>query len=423
MRHLRRRARHRRGGPPSGRPERPCRRPPPPWRPRPRRAWRRGRRPWPPPRPADASPPRRACRRGRRVLDERRGGHEVPVEAERLGRQAEGEAHDLRDEEDRQRLLAACRHRLLAQVEVAVAERAGDDDRLRAVAPCVLDDGAAEPHDGAGAADAEGAAAALDLHVPVDGLGAAGADDVVHLGRLLRVVAAAELRRTNEQAAVVGGELDALERVGLARRRRRLLLEGRRRIVQKLHRIEDLDAVREGAAEDLGHPLCKTILGRDREMRSGEAAVAGGAGRQYTVEALRLGEGQVAGRQRHAEQVVGGVAAACAAAVPVGDLGEPDAELGDDGAQALVELRRGAVQRAAGIVGDAASGLRPRGVLRAQGRRVLGQRAHGVTPHCSKMRLTSATPSILSASRWSLPRVSMPGALVTSFMRSPVLSL
>ncbi len=62
------------------------------------------------------------------------GRHEVPVEAELFGRQAEGEAHHLGDEEDRQRLLAARRHRLLPQVEVAVAERAGDDDRLGAVA-------------------------------------------------------------------------------------------------------------------------------------------------------------------------------------------------------------------------------------------------------------------------------------------------
>ena len=116
--------------------------------------------------------------------------------------------------------------------------------------------------------------------------------------------------------------------------------------------------VRERPAEDLGHALGEALLLGDGEARRGEPVVAGGAGRQHAVEALRLGERQVARRQGHAEQVVGGVAAAGAAAVPVRDLGDGDAQRLDDGAQALVELGGRAVQRAAGVVGDAAIGLR-----------------------------------------------------------------
>ena len=198
-----------------------------------------------------------------------------------LGRQAEGEAHHLRDEEDRQRLLAALRHRLLAQVEVAVAERAGDDDGLGAVAPRVLDDGAAEPHDGAGAADAEGAAAALDLHVPLDVVGAAGVDDVVHLHRLLGVVVAAELGRADEQAAVVRRELDAVERVGLGQRRRHLLLDERAVLVQQLHGVEHLDACwRTGGR---GSPACAR-RGRPLPRRRG-APTRGGCSRRRRAPA------------------------------------------------------------------------------------------------------------------------------------------
>ena len=43
----------------------------------------------------------------------------------------------------------------------------------------VGDDRSAEAHDRSGATDGEGCAAALDLHVPVDRLGAAGGDDFV----------------------------------------------------------------------------------------------------------------------------------------------------------------------------------------------------------------------------------------------------
>ncbi len=100
-----------------------------------------------------------------------------------------------------------------------------------------------------------------------------------------------------------------------------------------------------------------------------------------------------------------------------------DAERLDHGAQALVELGGRAVQRAAGVVGEAARGLLRRGAFDGQGRHVFGDGAHSVTPHCSKIRLISLTPSILSARRLSLPRANMPGALVTSFIRSPVLSL
>ncbi len=292
-----------------------------------------------------------------------------------------------------------------------------------------------------GPADAERAAAALDLHVPVDVVGAAGVDDVVHHRRLLGVVAAGELGRAHEQAAVVRGQLDAVERVGLRQRRGHALVDERAVLVQHLHGVEHLDAVVERAAEDLRHALGEALFFGDRVARRRKPVVAGGAGREHAVEALRLGERQVACGKRHAEQVVGGVAAARAAAVPVGDLGDGDTERLDDCAQALVELGRGAVQRAARVVGDAARCLLPRGVV-GHGRHggVCGGRAerrlfgapldgrpgvaiHGVTPHCSKILLISFTPSILSARRFSLPRANMPGALVTSFMRSPVLSL
>ena len=162
-----------------------------------------------------------------------------------------------------------------------MAERAGDHDRLGAVAPGVLDDGAAEPHDGAGAADAERAAAALDLHVPVDGVAAAGADDVVHLRGLLRVVAATELGRTNQQAAVVGGELDALEGLASLGDAAIFSLMSAACIVQQLHGIEHLDAVCERPSEDLGHPLGEALLG----PRSRGARRRGGCSRRRMARA------------------------------------------------------------------------------------------------------------------------------------------
>ncbi len=47
--------------------------------------------------------------------------------------------------------------------------------------------------------------------------------------RLLGVVVAADLRRADQQAAVVRGQLDAVERVGLGQRRGHLLVDQRRR--------------------------------------------------------------------------------------------------------------------------------------------------------------------------------------------------
>ena len=96
---------------------------------------------------------------------------------------------------------------------------------------------------------------------------------------LLGVVVAADLERAHEQAAVVGGQLDALERVG-REGRGDLLLDGRGSVAEQLDDVVHLDAVGERAAEDVGHPLGEPVLGGDREAGGREAVVAGGAGRE-----------------------------------------------------------------------------------------------------------------------------------------------
>ncbi len=93
------------------------------------------------------------------------------------------------------------------------------------------------------------------------------------------------------------------------------------------------------------------LLG-DRVDGSRKPVVAGCARGEDLVGALGFGERQVAGRQGHAEQVVGDVGRACPAAAPVVDLGKADLERRGDGQQALLVLARGAVHGAAGVVGE-----------------------------------------------------------------------
>ena len=340
----------------------------------------------------------------------------VPLDAEILGRQSEREAEDLRDVQDGERRSSARLHRLLPQVQVGLAQRAGDHDGLGAVGAGVLDDGAAEPHDGGGAAHAVGAAAALDLHVPVDGLGAAGGDHVVHEHRLLDVVAGGDRLRPHEQAAVVGGQLDVAHEVLLDGRRGDALGDRLARVAQQLRHAEDVDGVLEVPAEDVGHAAGEVRVLLQRLVSDEEAVVAGGAGRQDLVEALRLGQREVPRREGDGQVVVDDVAAAGAAAAPVGDLRQGDAERAGDGPQALVVLRRGAVERAPRVVGDGRRLARGLDGLFDDG-------THGFTPHLSKIRLTSATPWMRSGRRESLPRVNMPGAFSTSPMKARLRSL
>ena len=86
--------------------------------------------------------------------------------------------------------------------------------------------------------------------------------------------------------------------------------------------LTTLDGVGERPAEHLGHLGGHAGLVGDRVRGARKAVVAGRAGRQDVVGPLGFGERQVAGRQGHAEQVVGGVRRARPAAAPVVDLGK-----------------------------------------------------------------------------------------------------
>ena len=237
--------------------------------------------------------------------------------------------------------------------------------------------------------------------------------------RLLGVVAAADLRRADEQAAVVGGQLDAVERVGLGQRRGDLLLdESRPRSCSSCDGVEHLDGVGERAAEDLGHAARR---GRRPRRRRG-APPRGGCSRRRRAPAR--------GRSPAPRPAPG-----CGPAGPRRAGGRwcgrcsrrSSSSRGSRRGRCRAPRRRRAGSRRTRARCRAASS---RGSRRGRGRSApRGVRGCGVRRRrCSRGHpalLEDALdlgrrPSILSARRLSLPRANMPGALVTSFMRSPV---
>ena len=99
----------------------------------------------------------------------------------------------------------------LAAVEVHLAQRAGDQDRLGAAGVGVGEDAAHEVVDDVLLGERQRGAAAVGLVVPLDGLAAERRDDVVHVRGVLGVLGQRDLGRPREQATVVAGHLEAGE--------------------------------------------------------------------------------------------------------------------------------------------------------------------------------------------------------------------
>ncbi len=208
---------------------------------------------------------------------------------------------------------------------------------------------AAEPHHRGGAATARRRRRSTRPHVPVDGVGAAGRDDLLHRAGLLGVVVAGDLGGPHQQAAVVGGQLDAARAVG--RSAAAILLDRAARVAQQLDDVAHLDAVGERAGRGC------------RGMRAASPLRCDARGAPPRGGCSRPRRAPAPGRSPVPRPARG-----CAPAAPrrAGDRSRApmlapqhdqssisvrlDAERGGDGAQALVELARGAVQRTAGVV-------------------------------------------------------------------------
>ena len=112
------------------------------------------------------------------------------------------------------KLLAGCLFDLfLADVQVAVAQGAGDHDAVGAGRLGGGEDLAGELEDDAGARQGEVGAAALQPVAPGDGLGTGGVDDPLHDGRGLDAVQVRHVGGAGQQAAVVAGDFQPGERL------------------------------------------------------------------------------------------------------------------------------------------------------------------------------------------------------------------
>jgi hypothetical protein len=164
---------------------------------------------------ADQKRPCRLCRCGRlnlELLDDRGDGDDVPLELELGLLEPGGHADQLREVQDRHRVVLPGRlaQLRLPRVEREVAQRAGRDDRVRARFRRLLDrlDQLAERDLLTGLDDRK--AAALDLGRVVDRLPAACLDDRLERPRPVRVLEPEELGRPQDLTAVERRHLQAL---------------------------------------------------------------------------------------------------------------------------------------------------------------------------------------------------------------------
>ncbi len=244
--------------------------------------------------------------------------------------------------------------------------------------------------------------------------------------RLFGVVEAGDLGRAHQQAAVVGGQLEAGQRRRLQLRRGQLF-DARRVLQQHVDDVAHGHVVGERPPEDVGHAGGQRLVAAELVAGGRQTVEAGGAGRHHFVGALLGRQRQVARRQRHAEGVIGRVGRAGAAAGPVVDLAHLDAEGVGHGAEALVELARGAVQRAARVVGERHSRSPPAAGVGsprvARGSRHSRPASPAGSSQSLKMRRTFSMSRMRSGRGCSLPRLSMPGALLASASSAPLRSL
>ena len=179
---------------------------------------------------------------------------------------------------------------------------------------------AREPQHDLGLRDRVAGAAALGLVRPVDGLGAGGGQELVEHRRVLGIVEAHHRRRAQEQAAVVGGDPQAGQR--LRRRARRSPRSRCRRAGSPAgaspasSRRSRRRARRRPSRRLSASPAISMV-------RQLQAAVAGRAG---DGDGVARGGGQVLRRQGEREQRVGLVRRRRAAAGPVRQLGHLEAE-------------------------------------------------------------------------------------------------
>jgi hypothetical protein len=215
-----------------------------------------------------------------------------------------------------------------------------------------------EMDDDVAAIESKATTAAIDAKAPGQGFGAKELEQIVHRLRVFGVVPELGVERgSDEQAAIVGDDLEAVERLD---ERLGELVFGK--VVGKdVEEITRADAVLEREVKEEFHAGAEGVILREGEVGGSGTGVAGGAGdgegggEVWVTEVEELSLGEVAGWEGEEEGVVHGVGGGSAAAVPVGDLDEVEVEGVADEVGADTELDAGGMQGATRVEGIARS--------------------------------------------------------------------
>ena len=209
-----------------------------------------------------------------------------------------------------------------------------------------------EMYDDVGAVESKASTAAVDAIAPGKGLCAHELEDMVHRLRVLGVVPAGGVFRwANEEAAIVGDDLEALEWLGDVGGEL-----GRGKVVgQDVEEVARADAAAELKVEHRFHLCAKGRVVAESEVGGGGARVAGGAGdgqaelSGIVLDRDLLSLSEIASGESEKESVVHAVGGRSAAAVPVGDLEHLQTEGVADEVGAGAELDASGMEGATGI--------------------------------------------------------------------------
>jgi hypothetical protein len=177
---------------------------------------------------------------------------------------------------------------------------------------------------------------------------------MVHRLRVLGVVPASGVfRRADEEATIVGDDLEALEWLGDVGGE----LGGGKVVGQDVEEVARADAAVELKVEHRLHLGAKGRVAAEGEVGGGGAGVAGGAGNGqaefsgFVLDGNLLSLREITSRESQKESMVHAVGGRGAAAVPVGDLEHLEAEGIADEVGAGAELDASGMESATGIEG------------------------------------------------------------------------
>ncbi len=229
-----------------------------------------------------------------------------------------------------------------------MAQRAGGDDYVGPLVGGVLQDLAAQVQGDFQVAEGQRATAAVGLVRPIDGFGADGFHEIVHVGGVLGVLGAGDVGRAGEQATIIAGHLEPFQ--GLDDRFCGGLIaypvgDGRQQVVH-------LDAASVLKADVLSDSLAEFGVLLHLVYGRAKAGETGRTGHGHVAVAQVAGDGQGLHGQLDGPIMVGVVGRRGAAADPAFRLDQVEAQDLGDGQSGHVEFDARGVEAAAGVVRD-----------------------------------------------------------------------